>query len=124
MMNDDLSHQLPVPEKWRSPLQEVVQAFVEGDFGLARGIASVLPIPTDMAARNAAYVADYGQELVPLTEETWATSCCACYGEHWDALVDLRTRGEGRSDMALAVKAMPVDGSEMPVFQIGIIYVP
>lgn len=124
MKDNDISHQLPVPEGWRLTLQEVVKAFCQGDYGLVQGVAGVLPIPADVAVHNAEFVVEYGQELLPLPEETWATSCCVRFGEHWDAIVDLWTRGEGRSDMVLAVRATPVDGSEMPVLQVGIIYVP
>ncbi len=64
----------PVPLAWRPTLQNIVEAFVAGDFGLERGVALVAPVSAATAKQIRDYVADYGATLAPLPEETWKTS--------------------------------------------------
>jgi hypothetical protein len=40
----DQESQHPIADAWRQTLREIVKAFVEGDFALTRGIASVSPV--------------------------------------------------------------------------------
>jgi hypothetical protein len=52
-----------VAEAWRPVIREIVKAFAEGDYELARGISPVVPPSPTGAARMRAYVADYGETL-------------------------------------------------------------
>ena len=50
------------------------------------------------------YLADYGETLIDLPDETWETSVSQWMGPHWDVLVDLWTAESGRSDLVLHVQ--------------------
>ena len=91
----------PVPVGWRPVFEQIVHAFVAGDYALAGGVDSVEPVPPETARRIAECIDDYGATLVDLSEETWDSSIAQWTGRHWDVLVDLRTAEEGRSDMSL-----------------------
>jgi hypothetical protein len=64
-------------------------------------VDGVAPVPSATADQMRRYVADYGATLVELPEESWETSVSQWYGSHWDVLVDLWTKEEGRSDLVL-----------------------
>jgi hypothetical protein len=116
----DAAH--PIPDGWRPTLAAIVGALVHGDFGLSDPIAGVAPIPPDLADRMRRYVADYGATLVQLPEESWQTSCCQWMTTHWDALVDLWTAEEGRSDLVLFLRVL--DTAEGPSFSVDSLHVP
>lgn len=44
----DQESQHPIADAWRQTLRGIVKAFVEGDFALTRGIASVSPVARAM----------------------------------------------------------------------------
>ena len=50
------------------------------------------------------YIHEYGAKLVELPAASWDTSVCIWTGDHWDALIDLWTEEEGRSDLVLQVR--------------------
>ena len=75
-------------------------AFVQRDYRLSAGVPGVAPVTDDTAAHIEKYIENYGEALVELPEETWDSSVCIWQGKCWDALVDLWTRAEGRSDLA------------------------
>jgi hypothetical protein len=56
------------------------------------------------------YIDQYGATLVALPQDSWDTSVCIWMGEHWNALVDLWTKEEGRSDLVLQVHVSEVGG--------------
>lgn len=118
----DSSSQREIPTAWRSVLAEIVRAFASQDYGLGRGVPTVEAVPADVAAHIGDYIRDYGATLVELPPETWETSVCMWYGQHWDALVDLWTREEGRSDLVLSVRVAPVPSGFS--FTIHMVYVP
>ncbi|HWN42527.1 MAG TPA: hypothetical protein VNW71_09910 [Thermoanaerobaculia bacterium] len=72
-------------------LREVVRCFVAGDYGLAKGVAGVEPVPAATADHIRAYLADYGGTLVELPDDTWQTSFAQWIGIRWDVVVDLWT---------------------------------
>lgn len=80
---------------------ELVHAFVDRDYALARGVASVAPVPPATARQIAASIEDYGATLVDLTADTWKSSVAQWSGRRWDVLIDLRTAEEGCSDLTL-----------------------
>jgi hypothetical protein len=59
--------------------------------------------PADAATQKqiTEYVADYGETLDELPEETWTTSVAQWTGPLWDVLVDLWTKESGKSDLVL-----------------------
>jgi len=94
----------PIPTAWREALREIVEAFAAGDYSLENGIPNVEPVSAETASHIRNSVHDYGATLITLPEATWASSVCIWYGEHWDALVDLWTRDESRTDLVLQVR--------------------
>ncbi len=118
--DDEASH--PIAGKWRPLLCEVVAAFVDGDFELSRGVSGVDAVPAETAEHIRDYIAEYGETLVELPEETWQTSCAQWMDGYWDVIVDLWTAGEGPSDLILNGKMVETDG--LPHFTVGLVYVP
>jgi len=118
--DDDAAH--PVAVEWRPALSGIVRAFARGDYSLAQAINGVDAIPHKVAEQIRAYVADYGATLVELPTDTWETSCAQWMGNHWEVLVDLWTKEEGRSDLVLSVKVTELAGE--PRFTIQLVYVP
>jgi hypothetical protein len=114
--------QQPVPVIWRKTIGEIVEAFKEGDFSLSRGINGVRYISERDAAGIAENVRDYGAQLTSLPEETWNTSVCQWYGQHWDVMVDLYTVDEGASDLVLQLRVYEERGSY--AFEVHLVYVP
>ncbi|WP_374516918.1 DUF7668 domain-containing protein [Undibacterium squillarum] len=114
--------QQPVPSVWRNTISEIVEAFKGGDFALSRGINGVRPISKDDAAGIEEDIQDYGAELVSLPEETWNTSVCQWYGQHWDVMVDLYTMDEGSCDLVLQLRVSEEAGGY--IFEVHLVYVP
>jgi hypothetical protein len=51
------------------------------------------------------YIAEYGESLTVLPDQTWESSVCIWMGGWWDFIVDLWTEREGRSDLVLTGRA-------------------
>jgi predicted NBD/HSP70 family sugar kinase len=118
----DEETQRPIPSAWRPVIRAIVKALMVHDYSLSVGIPGVVPIPTKTATQIANYIQDYGATLIELSEETWNSSVCIWMGKRWDALIDLWTDEEGRSDLVLSVQVTETDGGF--VFQIYMVYVP
>ncbi len=118
----DLDGQHPVADIWRLVIRDVVKAFAEGDYDLARGIASVAPPSKATADHARAYVEDYGETLAELPDETWGTSVSQWMGTHWEVLVDLWTLESGSSDLVLHLRVREAAGGFR--FEIVLLYVP
>lgn len=114
--------QQPVPSVWRKTISEIVEAFKDEDFTLSRGVNRVRPISEDDAAGIEENIQDYGADLVSLPEETWNTSVCQWYGQHWDVMVDLYTVDEGASDLVLQLRVYEEAGDY--IFEVHLVYVP
>ena len=99
----DWSNEHPVANTWRPTIREIVRALSEGDYELARGVPSVAPPSRATAERIRDYVADYGETLTDLPDETWTSSVAQWMEVRWDVLVDLWTLESGRSDLALSL---------------------
>jgi hypothetical protein len=111
-----------VPEDWRSTFRQIVDAFLAGDFDLRdHPIGRVAPIDPDTARINASNIADYGDALAPLEEETWDRSVYCWAGGHWEFLVDLSTEHEKVSDLTLHAKLYEEDQDRLEVC---LVYVP
>jgi len=48
-------------------------------------------INSETAKQIQEYIEDYGEQLVPLPEETWETSIYLWQGNYWDVIIDLWT---------------------------------
>jgi hypothetical protein len=116
----DAAH--PIASAWRPTLRAIVSAFVRGDYRLERPIDSVAPVSRSTAKQIEDYIAEYGETLIELREATWRTSVAQWSGKHWDVLVDLWTRGEGRSDLVLGAEVRETRTGYR--YKIGMVYVP
>ncbi len=103
LKDGDAAH--PVPSDWRPALREVVAAFCRGDFALT-GLTSVDPVDAATQEYVKEYLADYGETLDELPEETWMTSVAQWTGTLWDVLVDLWTKESGKSDLVLHARVL------------------
>ncbi|MCX4239120.1 DUF7668 domain-containing protein [Paraliomyxa miuraensis] len=112
--DEDAAH--PIAGAWRPTLSEIVRSFVAGDYALSQRPASVAPIRTAVTDQIRDYIADYGETLVELPENTWGTSIAQWMGTHWEVLVDLWTAESGESDLVLSVRVFETkDGFRIEV---------
>ncbi len=118
--NED--EQRPIPTAWRPIFREIIQALVAKDYRLSGGIGGVAPISASTAEQIEGYIEDYGETLVELSEETWASSVCIWMGDDWDVLIDLWTKGEGRSDMVLSARVSESNSGYL--VRVEMVYVP
>lgn len=118
----EVAREGPIPSAWRPPLRDIVKAFVRGDFKISAGVPGLAPVSDDVSEQIRAYLADYGEELVELPDETWESSVCIWTGDHWDVLVDLWTAAEGRSDLVL--RAFVTESSSSYTYRVHMVYVP
>lgn len=118
----DSENEKPIPSAWRPILKGIVDAFVRHDYCLSNGISGVAPVSEKTATQIREYIDEYGAALVVLPQDSWDTSVCIWMGEHWDALVDLWTKEEGRSDLVLQVRVSEVGGEY--VVTVYMVYVP
>ena len=100
----------PIADTWRPVIREIVRALAEGDYGLVRGIPSVAPPSRATAEQIRTYVADFGEALAVVPDETWNSSVSQWMETHWDLLVDLWTLESGRGDLALSLRVYEADG--------------
>lgn len=112
-----------VPGIWRPTIRKIVNAFVGHDYELAQGIVGVDPISSDLADGMRRYIEDYGAELTDLPEDTWKTSVCIWMGNRWEALIDLWTVTEGRSDLVLHLFVRDTGDGDYK-FSVHLVYVP
>lgn len=112
----------PIPSAWRSVIRKIVSAFVRHDYHLDTGIPDVAQISAETATQIRNYIQDYGAILIDLPDETWNSSACIWMGTRWDALIDLWTVSEGRSDLVLSLHVTEGDGGFL--FHIYMVYVP
>jgi hypothetical protein len=118
--DEDAEH--PVASAWRPTLKKIVDSFVRGDYGLKKRIPSVAAIPPATARQMKKYVADYGETLCALPDDTWSTSVAQWMGTRWEVLVDLWTVESGRSDLVLhAIVSEAKNGFRIKVH---LVYVP
>ena len=118
----DEDEQRPIPTAWRPVFREIVKAFVRSDYRLSGGVLGVAPVSAKTAKQIAAYIEDYGEMLVELPEQTWDSSICIWTGNEWDVLIDLWTKGEGRSDLVLSARVS--ESKAGLVVKIEMVYVP
>jgi hypothetical protein len=118
----DEDEQRPIPTAWRPVFREIVKAFVHHDYRLGNGVAGVAPVAAKTAKQIKEYIDHYGETLVELPEQTWDSSVCIWTGNEWDVLIDLWTKGEGRSDLVLSARV--AESKAGLVIRIETVYVP
>ena len=114
--------ELPIPHLWRPIFKSIVSALVKKDYSLSSGVKNVNPISKSTAEQIEEYIEDYGEELIELPDETWDTSVYICYGDYWNVLIDLWTKGEGSSDLVLKAEVRQKENEY--VVEINLVYVP
>lgn len=118
----DEGNEFPIPTAWRSVFSRIVEDFVKKDYSLSSGIAGVSFISNETTNQIKGYIENYGEELIPIPNETWDSSVCVWMDGYWDVLIDLWTAGEGCSDLVLRARVSEVeDGYSI---DIGMVYVP
>lgn len=108
LKDEDAAHS--VATAWRATLCDIVRAFVAKDYTLRRRPTSVAPVGPAVADQIREYIADYGETLVEVPDDTWNASVSQRMGDHWQVLVDLWTVESGESDMAMSVRVFEIDG--------------
>jgi len=114
--------ELPIPEEWRGIIFDIVKSLVVGDFSLSKPIDGVRLVSEETAAQNKQYVSDFGEKLIDLPDETWKSSVYIWMESYWEAIVDLWSEREGRSDLVLNLKVYESEDSYS--FEVGLVYVP
>lgn len=118
----DEDNQRPVADVWRPPLSAVVSELAKRNYRIRQGIAGVARVSPATAEQMERAIAEYGETLAPLPEETWRTSISIWMGTHWECLVDLWTVEGGKSDLVLEGRIFErPNGYEIDV---GSVYVP
>lgn len=68
------------------------------------------------------YIAEYGETLTELPEESWETSVAQWMDGHWEVLVDLWTVEAGASDLVLSARVFE-EGTGVRI-EVHMVYVP
>lgn len=111
---DETQDQRSVPKIWRSSFVEAIACFRSGDYRVTPRIPYVMPVSEESMVQIAEYIADYGDTLARLPDETWQRSVCLWTGSHWDVFIDLWTEEQGHSDMVLFARVFKeADGYEI-----------
>ncbi len=118
----DAEAERPIPTSWRPAIRAICKAFAQRDYRLSVGVPGVAPLSEKTAAQIESYVQEYGATLIELSEETWNSSVCIWLGQRWDALIDLWTASEGRSDLVLQLHIS--EAEEGFLFHVYMVYVP
>jgi hypothetical protein len=118
----DAESERPIPTAWRPVIREIVRAIARHDYQLSTGVSGVAPVSPETAEQISKYIQDYGEDLIELPDETWASSVCIWTGNRWDALIDLWTHSEGRSDLVLSLQVSDTENGFQ--FNVYMVYVP
>ena len=121
VLKDDKNQSL-IPSDWRETFSSIVEAFVEGDFKLERGVVGVLPVSSEDALKIEKNIQFYGATLTRLPEDAWNTSACQWMRGYWDVLIDLYTIEEGASDLVLVVRVR--EDGQAYTFEVQSVHVP
>ena len=117
LSEDDKEH--PIPTILRPAFESIAAAFAAGDFRLKSvKLPEVVPIESDLAADFAANVSDYGEQLITLHPEVWDRACYSFQRTHWDAIIDLSTRNEQVSDLAMHARIRTTPDLQIEIWSI------
>ena len=99
--------ELAVPTDWRRGFYSIVEYLCFETALPPDKHIRVLHPPESWRVETLEYVADYGETLSTLPEETWNTSVVIWMESYWEVLVDLYTEESGLSDMVLHARVYP-----------------
>ena len=100
LATDEAEH--PIPIELRSIFSQIVDAWVAGDYRLQfLALDEVEPLDRDLADGIASNIQDYDAELAPLHPDVWQRSCYSRQERRWQAIIDLTTKYETVSDLAM-----------------------
>jgi hypothetical protein len=117
LAQDDEEH--PVPEEMRPRFQELIAAFVTGDFQLSRHVLDgVAPIDAETAQFIGGQIAAYDDSLAALSDDVWQRSAYRWMNGYWEFLIDLSTSREPVSDLALHAKLIDGLGGRIEVWSV------
>jgi hypothetical protein len=96
---------------------------VRHDYQLNAGVPGVAPV----SEKTAEHIKKLHPRLLSRVglrcrEKTWASSVCIWQGDRWDALIDLWSLSEGRSDLVLSLQISEAQGGFE--FVVYMVYVP
>lgn len=117
LAQDDEEHS--VPEELRPRFQELIAAFIAGDFRLSRhALDGVAPIDVNTALFIEGQIAAYGVKLAPPSDEVWQRSAYRWMDGYWEFLIDLSTNEEAISDLALHAKLFDGPSGRIEVWSV------
>jgi hypothetical protein len=117
LLRDDREHQ--IPESWRTPFEQVVEAFLRGDFELSSPtLEHVEPIDPAKAASIRSAIEFYGSLLAPLDSRTWERSVYLWVDGSWEFIVDLTMIDQPISDLAVHAKLLDGSGEKLNVWSV------
>lgn len=117
----DESAQHPIPAEWRVTIAAIVHDLIVDSSGVI-SIPNVCPLSSEQRVRIADNIGEYGARPVDLPEQSWDTSVCQWMRGYWDALIDLFTEEEGRSDLVLSLRVTEGEGGYL--FEVMSVHVP
>ncbi len=103
LLRDDDEHEVPLD--WRAPFEQIVEAFLQGNFQLSdHPVTRVKSIAPELAEGIVKNLNAYGAPLAPLSNATWERSVYRWMDGYWLFLVDLTTVDEEVSDLTIHAK--------------------
>jgi len=92
----------PIPIELRSIFSQIVDAWVAGDYQLqSLRLDEVELLDRDLADGIVINIQEYGAELASLHPDVWQRSCYSRQEGRWQAIIDLTTKEETVSDLAM-----------------------
>lgn len=113
--------ELPIPEKWRPMIADIVGAIARDDFSFDDLNVRVEPPDEKLQDYIRESIGDYGCTLIALRAEVWKHAVYIWFEGHWQVIVDLCSEEEGVSDLVLHLK---VYDETVPKFEISSVHVP
>ena len=118
----DEHNERPIPDVWRAVFFQIVKLISRQNYFRDSPLHNVKSLNESDSVHIQSYIESYGEELIELPTETWDSSIYIWMGNHWNVIIDLWTRTEGRSDLVLSAKVYE-DNNEY-LFDINMVYVP
>jgi hypothetical protein len=118
----DEHNERPIPEVWRDVFCQIVKLISGGNYLADSPIFNVKPLSLSDSKCIQSSIEAYGEELTELPVATWDSSVYIWMGTHWNVIIDLWTRSEGRSDLIMSAKVYERGNDYL--FVVNMVYVP
>lgn len=118
--DSDKAHE--IASVWRPKISAIVDAFVEAREGNPILLGDDVELANGVVQFALEQIAEYGESLISLPDETWKTSQSQWMDGHWTVLVDLWTTDSKPSDMVLFVDVK--ESGDSFVFKVVSLHVP